>query len=831
MSQKIQEALEHKFKSHDVIFWYDENSELKEDFENLVFNSIEKVHVNGNEFEVKHRVTTKKAEEKYLLYFNTKKPKNNENWLLDLELAYHQFHTDQEAIILQELGLDFNFKTLVAKHLLFFKSKERLDNLKSLLGDGDSHNDIRYKMLAVVFNTEHVNLNTFIHAHGTAFANGNEKMDRDLERYNLVDFYWNEINDKFKYQNKAPKIYDFLIEAFSNSAITTETSKLSKESKLLLSLWKDTITYRTGFNTISEKIAEDLNIEDQLNTINLETILEEDLFKLIDKKIIHELVHRLIDESISNESIQTSIKSRENKFWYTTFEPYYQCIAFASQLQDKIKTTQSIFKSITDGLQNYTNTYYEIDYLYRKFILWYRKSNHDSILGRLANTIEKLYTNTWLLKSNNQWQKVVNNVNTWPINESYAQRQFYKQHVKPFVDKNQRVFVIISDALRYECGAELNNLLVKENRYDASIQGLVASIPSYTQLGMASLLPNTDIKIDEGSDAVSVDGMSASGVIGRAKILQQNSEARATAIKADDFMQLNANTDGREFVKQYDVIYIYHNRIDKTGDDKTTEDKVFDAVEDELDFFMEMLKKISNMNGNNMLITSDHGFLYQYQNIDESDYIKLEVKGDVVKYNRRFVLGNDITANDTVKQFTQKQLGLSSTGDVLIPKSVNRLRVKGAGSKFVHGGASLQEIIIPVIKVNKKRQDTTTFVDIDIIKSTDKITTNLLPVSFIQMTAVNKNSLGRTIRAAIFAEDNTMLSDQYKYVFDSEDENQRQREVKHRFQLTALASGKYKNQRVKLVLEEPMDRSNKWKVYKEYYYTLNISFTTDFDGF
>lgn len=121
-------------------------------------------------------------------------------------MAYQQFHTDQEAIILQELGLDFNFKEMVAEHLLFFKSKERLDNLKALLGDGDNHNDILYKMLAVLFNTEHVNLNTFIHAHGTAFSDGNEKMDRDLERYNLNDFYWNEIHDKFKYLNKAPKI-------------------------------------------------------------------------------------------------------------------------------------------------------------------------------------------------------------------------------------------------------------------------------------------------------------------------------------------------------------------------------------------------------------------------------------------------------------------------------------------------------------------------------------------------------------------------------------------------------------------------------------------------
>ena len=831
MSKKIQEVLENKFKSHDVIFWYDEQSELKDDFEALVFNNIEKIHVEGNEFEIKYRITNKKATDKYILYFNTKKPDNNQNWLLDLELAYHRFHTDQEAIILQELGLDFHFKELVADHLLFFKSKERIEKLKELLGDGDLQKDIRYKMLAVTFNTDHVNLNTFIHAHGTAFSDGNEKIDRDLERYNLLDFYWKEIEEKFNYKNQKPQIYDFLVEAFTTSVITTAQSKLSKESKLLLSLWKDTITYRIGFDAISELVAKDLNIEDKLNTINIETILEEDLFKLTDRKVIHDLVYRLIDEDISNEFIQSSIKSRENKFWYSQFESYYQCVSFASQLQYKIRHTKSDFKSIPDGLAAYTTIHYETDYLYRKFILWYRRSNHDSILGALAKEIEKLYTNTWLLNFNNQWQGVIDKVGTWPIDETYSQRQFYKQHIKPFVDKKQRVFVIISDALRYECGVELNNLLVQKNGYDASIEGMISSLPSYTQLGMASLLPHEKLEIDEGSDTVSADGMSSSGTAGRTKILQNNSEAKATAIKAVDFMNLNANTDGREFVKQYDVIYIYHNRIDKTGDDKTTEEKVFDVVEDEFSFILEMLRKIYNMNGTNMIITSDHGFLYQYQTIDESDFMKLDVEGDVVKVNRRFVLGNHLTIQNGLKAFNYEQLGLLGDGEVLIPKSVNRLRVKGAGSKFVHGGASLQEVVIPLIKVNKKRQDTTSAVDIDIIKSTDKITTNLLPVSFIQTTAVNKTVLGRTIRAAIFAEDDTMLSDQFKYVFDSEDENQRQREIKHRFQLTAMASGKYKNQRVKLVLEEPMEKTNKWKVYKEYYYTLNISFTNDFDGF
>jgi hypothetical protein len=32
-------------------------------------------------------------------------------------------------------------------------------------------------------------------------------------------------------------------------------------------------------------------------------------------------------------------------------------------------------------------------------------------------------------------------------------------------------------------------------------------------------------------------------------------------------------------------------------------------------------------------------------------------------------------------------------------------------------------------------------------------------------------------------------------------------------------------------LEEPVEGTSKWKQYREYYYTLNISFTNDFDDF
>jgi len=284
-------------------------------------------------------------------------------------------------------------------------------------------------------------------------------------------------------------------------------------------------------------------------------------------------------------------------------------------------------------------------------------------------------------------------------------------------------------------------------------------------------------------------------------------------------------------VKQYDLIYIYHNRIDKTGDDKTSESKVFEAVEDELSYLMDIMKKVASFNGTNMRITSDHGYIYQHNDLDESDFSKSNHSGELWKENRRFVIGTGITNDNATKLFKASDLNISSEADVLIPKSINRLRIKGAGSRFVHGGASLQEIVIPLVTVTKKRQNTTSSVDIDIIKSTDRITTNILPVSFIQSDLVTEKTLPRTIKASIRAEDGENLSDVFNYNFDIEEGSERQREVKHRFQLMAKASGKYKNQRVKLVLEEPVEQSTKWKEYKEYFYTLSISFTNDFDDF
>ena len=829
---KIQEALIKRFQNHRIVFWYDEKEELTEQFQELLIDGVEKIQVDGNEFEVKYIINKQKPDTKFLLYFTEPKPLYEDNWLLDMELAHHVFHTDQEAIFLQEIGLGYHLKELVTEHIEFFKAKERRLKLKELLGEGDKHEDIRGKMLAVAFNTDYVNLITFIHAHGTAFIDGNERIDKELGRYNLTKYYWGKIKYQFNYQSDTPSVYDFLLEVFNANFALGNASNLNKESRLLLSLWKDTIMYRESFGTISEKIAKDLEVEDKLNKAALEDIINDDLFKVVDQKIVFDLVRLISDEAISYEKLVQVIKTRENKFWYSYSENFYQSIEQGALLIQLVrKFASKKYTSFNEGVENYASKLYEIDYAYRKFIYYYRQSNQNGILAHLSEKIEKVYSNDWLLNYNNNWQKNIDDLDSWPTFGINSQQRFFKQHVKPFADKKNRLFIIISDAFRYECGVELSKRLQSENRYESSIGHMVASLPSYTQLGMASLLPHKTIEFQEGSDSIRIDGMSSSGTKGRAKILANNSGVRATAIKAEDFMKMNSNKEGREFAKQHDLIYIYHNRIDKTGDDKATEEKVFEAVEDELNFLLTLMKKIANVNGNNMMITSDHGFIYQHEPLAESDFSESGHKGELWKDNRRFVIGKKLTNDDSTKLFKATELNIKSDVDVLIPKSINRLRVKGAGSRFIHGGASLQEIVIPLVKVTKKRQDTTTQVDIDIIKSTDKITTNILAVSFIQQGLVTEQVLPRTVRATIYAEDGEILSDHFRYNFDIEEGSERQREVKHRFQLLGKASGKYKNQRVRLVLEEPVEGTTKWREYKQYLYTLNISFTNDFDEF
>lgn len=839
---KISEALKKLFKEHRVIFWYDDESNMSAVFDALELGAVEKVKVENNHFQVKHRVLKSESKRKFLLYFDGEKPRHDENWLLDIELSNYIFYTDQEALFLQEMGLGYHLKEMVKQHIEFFKNAKNRTKFKKLATNEDSFLESQEKMLTVLFEETQVNLNRCLYTHAAAFIKDDEvdKYADYLNKYCLHDVYWKWVENRYHYHSESPTIYDFIMEVFSSNFALTKGS-VSNESKILLSIWKDTISYVEDFKKIAQKISLDLGIKEKLEEAKVSEIIQDDLFELTDLKIITTLIDLILHDGISSDNIESTVKQRQNKFWFKFSETYklsayYACVLYAMKLIHAVKSVQEgAYATLKTGVQAYTSNLFFIDQYYRKFLLNYKKTNKTGAIVSLYEKIEKVYSNDWLLSYNDRWQQLIDAEEEWPIKGLNAQADFFEKSVKPIVQgKKQRLFVIISDALRYECGEELSHLLNQRDKVEAKLDYMISNLPSYTQLGMASLLPHKELSIQENKDIVIVDGIPSNGTPNRTKILATNAGVRSIAMRAEELMNKTPIEEGRAFFKQYDLIYIYHNKIDKEGDDKTTEGGVFDAVEQEFEYLDKLTRRIFSLNGTNILITADHGFIYQDKKLDDREFSVSNYTGALWKENRRFVIGKNLASeSNNAKIFKGEAIGLTKDVEILLAKSINRFRIKGAGSRFIHGGSTLQEVVVPMIKLSKKTSNVSTkLVDIDIIYTTNKITTNILAVSFIQSNLVSDNILERRIRVGIYAvvdDKRELLSDHFSYVFDIREGAERQREVKHRFQLSAKASTKYKNQAVQLILEEPIPNSTKYKLYKEFPYTLNISFTNDFD--
>ena len=831
MSDRIALALAKLFNRHRILFWYDTKQELRNDFEALSLPGIEKLELTNNEFGIKYRILREQPEQKFLLYRDGPQPDELDNWLLDVQLAHGEFRTDQVAIWLSELELGLVFADVVQNHAEFFQAVKRKDTLKKWLRGDDTPGQIRLKMLAVCAASE-PRMDSVVENLLQELAEGRDDKIKLIGRCTLDGFLWEQLTRCYGYPSNEPSIRDFAIELFKSCyAMGTDGQvKLTGDALVFLKRWKDSRQFESCFETLSAECADVLNIEQDLAKRDLPELIELDYFRLIDQKIISDLVRAVASRTLSSGDVALWVRQRRQGHWYREFRHLYEAIDFAAQFLQVLGEVNLEVDSLASGVERYCRAWYRLDQLYRKFTVHVRMSGQASLMETLTEQIENLYSNNYLLKLGDSFQTLVDSAIKWEASPVRRQREFFEHWVRPFLRKDNKVCVIISDAMRYEIGEELLSLIRQEDRYSAEIEPALSMLPSYTQLGMAALLPNKELAIaDNETGTVLVDGQSSQGTANRTKILQMALNGSGQAIASEDFMAMNRD-DSRELLKANQVLYIYHNRIDHTGDKMHSEGQAFEAAEHTLDDLLKLVKKLTAANANNLLITADHGFIYQHREIAESDFLSVEPDGEVILYrDRRFILGKKLKPSPGLHTFKAEQLGLCGDVEVQIPKSINRLRLKGSGSRFVHGGASLQEVVIPVIKINKKRQSDVTAVEVDILRGASSvITSGQLAVTLYQAGPVTDKIQPRVLRAGIYSETGELISDSHDLVFDLTSENPRERELQLRFVLSRKAD-EANGQEVILRLEEKHAGTSHYKEYKSLRYMMRRSFTSDFD--
>ena len=90
---------------------------------------------------------------------------------------------------------------------------------------------------------------------------------------------------------------------------------------------------------------------------------------------------------------------------------------------------------------------------------------------------------------------------------------------------------------------------------------------------------------------------------------------------------------------------------------------------------------------------------------------------------------------------------------VAVPLGTNRLAAPSGGYMFTHGGAALQEIIIPIINSRQEREDNKQPVGVMILDRKLSIQASRLRFKLLQTDAVSMDMKERVVRVALYHND------------------------------------------------------------------------------
>ncbi len=823
----VHEVLRSRLAAERIVFWHDPAGEYAAEIDELDLGATNVIRVHDNEFGVKNTLLTDRAG-KHLVYRTGEIPRGTANWLLDLELAYGVFTADKTSMLQQELGLtDPALLAVIEEHQTFFADSGRKQALANLISDGDDEARFRAKMCQVLVEASGHKLTDIVRELLVENAAGQTaRLDR-LAAHGLDQFLWDGLASIYNYPSTKPTIDDFVLWMFRR-AFDDFASTIPDEFRNIRHDF-NTIRYdirtQDAMTTLAARAADALDVNSKIEDRDLRELARITIFEEIDRKVIVDLAAAVADRSVAPREVADIVRDRQESLWSDQYSTLYQAIQNAAELFAAISALPHAIDSVAAGLENYQSTWFRIDQHYRWFTHRYQTADFRKALEALKAEVDRQYTNTYLYGFGDRWQQAIGSMPEWTSAALAPQRTFFDKHVAPVVrDGRTKAVVIISDGMRYEIAEELMSMIRSENRFDASLSAMLGSLPSYTQLGMASLLPQSSLELEPEGIPVLADGKPSNGTVNRDKILQA---VGGHAITAADVLEMPAR-ELRDLYTRHQIFYVYHDRIDAAGDKAPTERTVFEAAQQTLHELLHLVKKLTNANATNILITADHGFLYHDTPLEQSYYISETPRGDAVtRTNRRYVLGRSLKPSPAFMTFTSAQAGLVGDIDIQIPKSIHRISQPGAGARYVHGGASLQEIVVPVITVNKKRKSDIRPVNVDLMPETDKITTGQLAVKLLQRETVTDKIQPRKVRLGLYAGD-TLISDQPVLTFDSTSDDLRDRYQTRVVHLTQDAD-EYNNRPVELRLEEQIPKTNQWKSFSKGNYIIKRSFTTDFD--
>lgn len=726
-----------------IVMWYDKDKEFEKNIENFNLVNAELYILEENSyFKAKYDIEYLNKDTNYLVYAPFEQPEDEDNYLADMANYAQIFSANKLDIIINQLGVPAEYADVIKDYPKFWGRETRRNKFKELDIEY-SRNNIILGILTVLSKQTTMKLDYIIRKAIVDEVNRSNKSNEtnllidEFKKFDIEDEFWHLAYATYGYEDDNPTVNKLIRSLLLNYTETFFDGKFPQAWTPYLVENKNNPRIFIGefmkflpdtYDELSDIMEEKLKVANNIKNHNVDSYINCDTFKIFDKKIISYYID-LLNEN-RHEIDLNPIKNRNKTHFYKHFENEYQLIKWANEFLHLIGEFERVIlpEDINDLIELFSENFVNIDKAYRKFYYHYNKIDDTENIENLRQLIENMYVNTFLTRLNRDFSEKLGDLESIDDIKIDKQWKFYKSHVEPTALR-RKVCVIISDAFRYGCAVELADELEKDPTKTVNIKPMLSTIPSYTDLGMAALLPNREIRYDEKLNVL-IDGKSTTGTENREKILKSYNP-RSLAIQYNNLVILKQK-ELRELVKDVDILYVYHDKIDVIGGAPKTERMVCQAAQETIDDLIKLIKRlIDNVNFSSFFITADHGFIYKYDKLEEQSKVDLE-HVDTIARKRRYLITDNETSIDGTVSFNMDYIGIPELY-VTIPKIADVFKAPSSGLNFVHGGGSLEECIVPLLEVRgksgSKNQRT---VELELISRRQRISNYDVNLTFFQ---------------------------------------------------------------------------------------------------
>lgn len=781
-----------------IVFWYDPKRSYEDWVENLKltckWKEVKILKVKSY-FQTKYILEKEDLESNYLVYIPEEEPlQPNENWLEDIRLYSGRFKADKLTVDIEECWINStdnlsseDIYLWLLEYSDFFDNKQRKEKFKeyyALLNSSEKW-DMHFIYLCMIAACVKAQDSSFrsilIQLFWWENDEENEKW-KSIKISNMERRFWMIAEREYWYFTAwEPSLKDLLYKIiFWWMYYKAPNLKIWKDKKHAEFLkdqnWEVSLTSNKFIKAHSfleywlsnEKGREIFRfLENDFFTnrkLNYESFVEDlekwtEITRIFFLSKIDEYVIRFLKSKFNSNDFNKAediIKSRKNTLWYSEYENEYNFIYYGNLFRKDLYEIQLTETKSDEMRNNYVNNYYKVDFHYRKCLASYHTLSIESRIEsqNLFKEALEYYNNTyaeWLYELNNRRYKLLESENfksDWGKLASKKQWNFWNDYVLWNLKPNWKywkILVIISDAFRYEAAKDLSERLPLTVPCEYEIHAIQSTLPSFTKLWMAALLPHDDLHFHNTEKQWDIDSWNTPtwSLKDRNQILNSAYE-NSIAIKYDEFKTKKQN-EQRSLLQGKNVVYVYHDIIDANANGDNVPLETENCINDLVNIVKTF--SYSPFNFSRILITADHWYLYQMNPLDETDKSRKTISS--LNDTARFAIGEttelekEKLTNNTNDFIVHLDYIWEKNLSVCTPWADSRYKRSWEYKKFDHWWATLQEIVVPVIEYlyKWKWKDSIKYATISLKTIPSSVTTNSFSITVTQDDIVDNQNI------------------------------------------------------------------------------------------